>query len=267
MMKQQLAALAFDAASMLVRGEDEVFDLVADRAYDLFGADGGVVFCHCLTDDSGVPQIRLHVGGVPPLGAAWVKRARQLAPRTPSFVAFRAVGERDPVRVSDVLELPRFWGTEEFAHLHGVHGGRYPMGAAFVYRPDELAFIALHRIKRDFDDDDVADLAHLQRILAQAFALRRSLDDAVRDMTLQRPRRAPALPWLGTMTEEYLPTRREAEVLALVADGWTNQQIATRLGISERTVRKHLSAVYERAGFASRAAAAGWWRSRGLHQG
>src|SRR3954466_13031440 len=106
MMKQQLAALAFDAASMLVRGEDEVFDLVAERAYDLFGADGGVVFCHCLTDHSGGPQVRLHVGGGPPLGARWAGRGGQLAPRTPSFVAFRAVGDRDPVRVSDVLELP-----------------------------------------------------------------------------------------------------------------------------------------------------------------
>jgi DNA-binding CsgD family transcriptional regulator len=265
-MKQQLAALAVDAATMVARGQHEVFDLLADRAYELFGADGGVGFCRCLTDDAGAPEIRLHVGGVPPMGAPWMERAKELAPRTPSIVAFRTVGDRDPLRVSDIIELPGFWGTEEFAHLHGVHGGRYPMGAAFVYRPDELAFIGLHRIKRDFDDDDVADLGHLQRILAQAFAFRRSLDDAVRDMTLQTPRRAPALSWLAMMTEEYLPTRREAEVLALVVDGWTNQQIASRLGITERTVRKHLSAVYERAGLAGRAAAAGWWRSRGLHQ-
>jgi len=267
MMRQQLASLAVDAAMMVVRGQDEVFDLVAHGVYELFGADGGVGFCRCGTDDAGAPQIRLHVAGAPPLDAAWMERTRELMPRTPSIVAFRTVGDRDPLRVSDIIELRRFWETEEFAHLHGVHGGRYPMGAAFIYRPDEVAFIGLHRIKRDFDDDDLADLGHLQRILAQAFAFRHNLDDAVRDMTLQAARRAPALTWLGPMIEEYLPTRREAEVLALVADGWTNQQIATRLGISERTVRKHLSAVYERAGLTSRAAAAGWWRSRGLHQG
>ena len=91
------------------------------------------------------------------------------------------------------------------------------------------------------------------------------LDQAVRDMTLQTPRRTGSCRG-ALMTEEYLPTRREAEVLGLVADGWTNQQVATRLGITERTVRKHLSAVYEQAGVAGRAAAAGWWRSRGSVQ-
>ena len=142
-----------------------------------------------------------------------------------------------------------------------MHQGRYPLGAAFVYQPDELAFIGLHRIKRDFDDDEVADLRELQHVLAEASAFRRMLDDAVRDMTLQTPGRTALLSWPGLTSEDYLPTRREAEVLALVVDGWTNQQIGTRLGISERTVRKHLSAVYEQAGVSGRAAAAGWWRS------
>ena len=259
-MKQQLAALAVEAATLVARGEDEAFDLLAERTYELFGADGGVGVAHVTLDGDDL-DVRLSVGGVPPMGRAWMERAKELAPRTPSILAFRHSGVREPVRVSDVTELRRFWGTEEFAHLHGVHQGRYPLGAAFVYQPDELAFIGLHRIKRDFDDDEVADLRQLQRVLAEAFAFRRTLDDAVRDMTLQTRGPTAVLPWLGLTGEEYLPTRREAEVLALVVDGWTNGQIGTRLGISERTVRKHLSAVYEQAGVSGRAAAAGWWRS------
>jgi DNA-binding CsgD family transcriptional regulator len=49
--------------------------------------------------------------------------------------------------------------------------------------------------------------------------------------------------------------RREAEVLAWVARGETNEAIAARLSISERTVEKHLAHVYEKLGVATRTAA------------
>ena len=69
MMKQQLAALAVEAATMVARGEDEVFDFVAERAYELFGADGGVGFAH-VTDDGGALEIRVATVGCP-RGPAW----------------------------------------------------------------------------------------------------------------------------------------------------------------------------------------------------
>jgi len=262
-MRRQLAQLAVEAATMIARGEDEVYPLVAERTWALFGADAGVGFTRWFVNDADELEVRLSVGGVPPLGDDWLERAKDLAPQTPSILAFNDVGIREPLRMSDVLELPRLWGTEAFEHIHGVYQGRYPLGAAFVYRPDAMAFVGLHRIKRDFDDDEVADLRQLQRVLAQAFAFRHTLDEAVRDLTRPLPKRATVLPWLRTLAEQYTPTRREAEVLALVLEGWTNQQIATRLGISERTVRKHLGAVYEQAGLAGRAAAAAWWHGRG----
>jgi DNA-binding CsgD family transcriptional regulator len=46
----------------------------------------------------------------------------------------------------------------------------------------------------------------------------------------------------------------------LVAEGLTSEQIGRRLGIAERTVRKHPSAVYAKAGLHGRAGAAGWWQ-------
>lgn len=53
-------------------------------------------------------------------------------------------------------------------------------------------------------------------------------------------------------------TPREAEVLRLVRDGLTNKQIARRLGISERTVKAHLTSVFTRIGVADRTQAAVW---------
>lgn len=51
------------------------------------------------------------------------------------------------------------------------------------------------------------------------------------------------------------PTARELEVLALVANGRTNRQIAAELSISEQTVRRHLQNLFRRLGVSSRAAA------------
>jgi DNA-binding NarL/FixJ family response regulator len=50
-------------------------------------------------------------------------------------------------------------------------------------------------------------------------------------------------------------TRREAEVLTLVAEGLSNRAIAERLVVSEHTVHRHLANIYARLGVSSRAAA------------
>ena len=51
---------------------------------------------------------------------------------------------------------------------------------------------------------------------------------------------------------------REAEVLRLVVEGLLNKQIAVRLGITERTVKAHLTSAYQRIGVADRTQAALW---------
>lgn len=47
-------------------------------------------------------------------------------------------------------------------------------------------------------------------------------------------------------------TGRETDVLALVAEGMTNQQIADRLGIGITTVKTHVGALYDKTGVSSR---------------
>jgi DNA-binding NarL/FixJ family response regulator len=51
---------------------------------------------------------------------------------------------------------------------------------------------------------------------------------------------------------------REREVLALVGEGLPNKLIALRLGISERTVKTHLTSVFQRIGVTDRTQAALW---------
>jgi DNA-binding CsgD family transcriptional regulator len=47
-------------------------------------------------------------------------------------------------------------------------------------------------------------------------------------------------------------TAREAEVVALVAEGLTNPQIADRLVVSRHTVESHLKRIFLKLGTASR---------------
>lgn len=53
-------------------------------------------------------------------------------------------------------------------------------------------------------------------------------------------------------------TPREREVLALLATGLANKQIARRLGITDRTVKAHLTRIFHQLGVTDRTQAALW---------
>jgi DNA-binding NarL/FixJ family response regulator len=59
-------------------------------------------------------------------------------------------------------------------------------------------------------------------------------------------------------------TDRERDVLALVGSGLPNKLIATRLGISEKTVKAHLTNVFRAIGVTDRTQAALWAQRHGL---
>ena len=64
----------------------------------------------------------------------------------------------------------------------------------------------------------------------------------------------PPHPSAGVRTTTPL-TRRETEVLRLLTDGLSDRKIAARLGISAKTVEKHVGAVLRKTGTVSRTAA------------
>ncbi len=53
-------------------------------------------------------------------------------------------------------------------------------------------------------------------------------------------------------------TSREADVLALVSQGLTNQELAARLHLSPRTVEKHVASLLAKTGSRRRAQLAGY---------
>jgi DNA-binding NarL/FixJ family response regulator len=62
--------------------------------------------------------------------------------------------------------------------------------------------------------------------------------------------------WTQEETKHAELTDREVQVLRLVVEGKTNSEIGLALGISEKTVEKHLEGVYTKLGAASRVEAA-----------
>jgi len=103
---------------------------------------------------------------------------------------------------------------------------------------------------KDAEADDVADAI---RTVAAGDVV---LPPAVA-RTLVVANRRPAIP-------QPALTAREREVLTLVAAGHTNQQIATRLSVSERTARTHVSNILAKLGLSSRTQAALWAERHGL---
>jgi len=65
-------------------------------------------------------------------------------------------------------------------------------------------------------------------------------------------------------TRETVLTNREREILALLADGLVNKQIAARLGISTNTVKTHLELLFDKLDVATRAEAVATGVKRGL---
>ena len=73
----------------------------------------------------------------------------------------------------------------------------------------------------------------------------------------------PPTEWLGAIAEgierrrlvETTLTDREREVLKVAAEGLTARQIASRLGVRERTVTTHLGRIYSKLGVGTRVAA------------
>ena len=84
-----------------------------------------------------------------------------------------------------------------------------------------------------------------------------ALQAAAADLIVLSPEERALVPTSGL-------TARETEILRMIAEGLANKEIAYRLGISEHTVKFHVSAVLGKLGVGSRAEAVGAGMRQGL---
>jgi len=101
---------------------------------------------------------------------------------------------------------------------------------------------------------------------AEPEAIHEALRAAARGEAPLAPKAAAAL--LASRSERSAGaielTARERDVLELVIAGDANKQIARKLGISEKTVKGHLTNLFQRIGVADRTQAALWAERNGI---
>ena len=172
--------------------------------------------------------------------------------------ALDAVDTLHPDVVLMDLQMPFMDGITAIKHLHQMH----PELAIIIlttYKEDALMHrgLAAGALGYLFKDTDRETLIDTIQAAVQGKSL---LSPEVLQQLLNYQSSNPATP----ANVESLLTEREAEVLLMVADGARNKEIAFKLGITERTVRAHLSHIFQKLEVDSRSAAAAEGVRRGI---
>ena len=150
-------------------------------------------------------------------------------------------------RISDLLPEREFRRTPLYDEYYRAVGIDYVMALPVHVHGDSLVSFVFNRQDRDFTDRDRACAEAIRPLLGDLYRMSRALEDARAAWGVPSSR-PPAPPGMAL-------TDREQEVLRWLASGKTDKDIAEILGISPRTVHKHLQRIYEKLGVETRTAA------------
>ena len=157
---------------------------------------------------------------------------------------YRATGSGEAMKISDFLSQRQFHRLGLYAEFFRPIPVEHQIAISMLGPHGEVIGIALNRRRGDFTETERAVLGLLRGPLMAALLRARNRQLAHSALNTTRPAS------LATLTD------RETQVLELVALGRTNAAIAHALGVSPRTIAKHLEHIYRKLGVASRAAAA-----------
>jgi DNA-binding NarL/FixJ family response regulator len=161
--------------------------------------------------------------------------------------------EQHPDVVLMDLEMPELDGIEATRQIRAAQ----PDAAVVVL----TSFADRERILRALD----AGAAGYLLKDAEPDELARAIQAAARGEAPLDPKAARALlSARRSGTPEEALSDREREVLEMVAEGLPNKVIAQRLGISEKTVKAHLTSVFRQIGVTDRTQAALWAQRNGI---
>ena len=172
--------------------------------------------------------------------------------------ALGLVAEHKPDAILLDLHMPVLDGIETTRRLTA----EYPQVAIVVlttYLDDTSVLDALRAGARSYQtkDADYNDIAHALRAAADGLAV---FDPRVHATLMNAavsgvPGAARTEPDQGPAELPDNLTRREAEILALIAQGLNNPEIAARLFLSGHTVKSHVNRIFAKTGSRDRAAA------------
>jgi DNA-binding CsgD family transcriptional regulator len=176
-------------------------------------------------------------------------RWTELAHENPLLRHHRRTLDGRAYRFSDVITRRRLHALALYREIYAPLGVEYQLAFTLPASSDRVLAIALSRCERDYSDAE-RDLANEARpFLIQAYL------NAIAYSLLRALAADDGAPSLQALRAAGL-TRREAEVLRLVALGRSNRHAASELGISGRTVGKHLEHGFRKLGVRDRSSAA-----------
>ncbi|GAB1338272.1 response regulator transcription factor [Streptomyces sp. E-15] len=176
--------------------------------------------------------------------------------------AVRLVGELAPDVVLMDLRMPRCDGVEATRRIRT----RYPGTQVVVlttYADDESLFPALRAGARGYLTKDAGG-EEIVRAVHSVLSGDAGLSPSIQRRLLERlaqPEPEP-LPSAGQALDGL--TARETEVLVLIAEGLSNQEIARRLHVSTTTVKTHINNLFAKTGLKDRAQAVRYAYGKGL---
>ncbi|WUV82920.1 response regulator transcription factor [Streptomyces sp. NBC_01476] len=188
--------------------------------------------------------------------------------------AVRLVAEQRPEVVLMDLRMPRCDGVEATRRIRSEFPGTQVV-VLTTFEDDDSLFPALRAGARGYLTKDAGG-EEIARAIAEVTAGRAGLSPAVQSRVLDAWAAAgPGGPTGregaggdgGRRARGELPdglTAREAEVLALVAEGLSNTEIAARLHVSMATVKTHINNLFAKTGVRDRAQAVGYAYRHGI---
>lgn len=124
---------------------------------------------------------------------------------------------------------------------------------------DVIPLINAHILAAGIPNAEFVELDSKNHILLEDEpAWKRFCEEVLEFIGIKSPARTAEDPAFAALTA------REREILTLLAEGFANAQIAARLSISEKTVRNHVSNLFDKLGVWSRAQAIVFARDRGF---
>ncbi|MGW2687232.1 response regulator transcription factor [Streptomyces sp. NPDC001414] len=174
--------------------------------------------------------------------------------------AVRLVAELAPDVVLMDLRMPRCDGVEATRRIRSEYPGTQVV-VLTTFADDESLFPALKAgargyLTKDAGGDEIVRAVH--SVLSGDAGLSPSIQRRLLER-LSQPE--PAV--VATEAPDGL-TARETEVLVLIAEGLSNQEIARRLHVSTATVKTHINNLFAKTGLKDRAQAVRYAYGKGL---